>query len=155
MFPKRPLISRKCITSRAVERMQFFLADNAMERAWAWVVHAYGNIHMLKTVGHWMDGGGGYWVLFGLLLSCGLGVPLPEDIPLLLAGYFVADGKMNLALAGICALVRHHWRGLHSLFFEPTVRDEYYPGADHRNSYQSGSDQMGGTRILRSTVFGW
>jgi membrane protein DedA with SNARE-associated domain len=45
----------------------------------------------------------GYPVLFGLLLSCGLGVPLPEDIPLLLAGYFVADGKMNLVLAAISA----------------------------------------------------
>jgi membrane protein DedA with SNARE-associated domain len=45
----------------------------------------------------------GYPVLFGLLLSCGLGVPIPEDIPLLLAGYFVADGRMNLAAAAICA----------------------------------------------------
>lgn len=45
----------------------------------------------------------GYPVLFGLLLSCGLGVPIPEDIPLLIAGYFVADGRMNLALAAICA----------------------------------------------------
>jgi membrane protein DedA with SNARE-associated domain len=49
----------------------------------------------------------GYPVLFGLLLSCGLGVPLPEDIPLLLAGYFVADGKMNLFLAAIAA-----WAGI-------------------------------------------
>ncbi len=45
----------------------------------------------------------GYSVLFGLLLSCGLGVPVPEDIPLLVAGYFVADGRMNLALTAICA----------------------------------------------------
>lgn len=45
----------------------------------------------------------GYPVLFGLLFSCGLGVPLPEDIPLLLAGYFVANGKMHLGIAAICA----------------------------------------------------
>jgi membrane protein DedA with SNARE-associated domain len=45
----------------------------------------------------------GYPVLFGLLFSCGLGVPIPEDIPLLIAGYFVADGRMNLAVAAIVA----------------------------------------------------
>ena len=31
---------------------------------------------------HWISHGG-YVVLFGLLFSCGLGLPLPEDIPLL------------------------------------------------------------------------
>ena len=45
----------------------------------------------------------GYPLLFGMLFSCGLGVPIPEDLPLLVAGYFVADGKMNLATAAICA----------------------------------------------------
>jgi membrane protein DedA with SNARE-associated domain len=32
-----------------------------------------------------------------------LGMPIPEDIPLVVAGIFVANGKMNLALAAICA----------------------------------------------------
>lgn len=50
----------------------------------------------------WMEAGG-YLLLFGLLLSCGLGVPIPEDIPLTLAGFFVAQGKMNLAIASIAA----------------------------------------------------
>jgi membrane protein DedA with SNARE-associated domain len=45
----------------------------------------------------------GYPVLFGLLFSCGLGVPLPEDIPLILAGYFIANGKMHLGIAAVCA----------------------------------------------------
>lgn len=45
----------------------------------------------------------GYPVLFGLLLSCGMGVPLPEDIPLILAGYFVAIGKMKLVWAALSA----------------------------------------------------
>jgi membrane protein DedA with SNARE-associated domain len=45
----------------------------------------------------------GYPVLFGVLLSCGMGLPLPEDIPLFFAGYFVFLGKMNLALAATCA----------------------------------------------------
>ena len=50
----------------------------------------------------WMERGS-YFVLFGLLFACGLGLPLPEDIPLLIAGALVAKGKMNLALAAICA----------------------------------------------------
>jgi membrane protein DedA with SNARE-associated domain len=50
---------------------------------------------------------GGYFVLFGLLFACGLGLPLPEDIPLLLAGYFVANGKMHLVIAAVVA-----WLGI-------------------------------------------
>lgn len=46
---------------------------------------------------------GGYFILFGLLFACGLGLPLPEDIPLLLAGWFVAQGNMNLVIAGLVA----------------------------------------------------
>jgi len=46
---------------------------------------------------------GSYFVLFGLLFSCGLGLPLPEDIPLLIAGAMIATGKMQLAIACICA----------------------------------------------------
>ena len=46
---------------------------------------------------------GSYFVLFGLLFACGLGLPLPEDIPLLIAGALVAKGKMHLALAAVCA----------------------------------------------------
>jgi membrane protein DedA with SNARE-associated domain len=45
----------------------------------------------------------GYPLLFGMLFSCGLGVPIPEDLPLLVAGYFVADGKMSLGIAAITA----------------------------------------------------
>ena len=46
---------------------------------------------------------GGYFILFGLLFACGIGLPLPEDIPLLLAGWFIAQGKMNLFVAAIVA----------------------------------------------------
>src|ERR1700729_3528376 len=49
----------------------------------------------------------GYPVLFGLLFSCGLGLPLPEDVPLVIAGYFVANGKMHLGIAAVCA-----WLGI-------------------------------------------
>lgn len=50
----------------------------------------------------WLERGS-YAVLFGLLFSCGLGMPLPEDIPLLFAGALVARGQMHLALAALCA----------------------------------------------------
>jgi membrane protein DedA with SNARE-associated domain len=46
---------------------------------------------------------GGYVMLFGLLFMCGLGLPMPEDIPLLAAGALIAAGKMNLGIAAICA----------------------------------------------------
>jgi membrane protein DedA with SNARE-associated domain len=55
-------------------------------------------IRIQDLMGTW-----GYPVLFGLLFSCGMGVPLPEDVPLLLAGYFIAIGKMHWVLAAICA----------------------------------------------------
>lgn len=54
--------------------------------------------HIQNLMGTW-----GYPVLFGLLFSCGVGMPLPEDIPLLLAGYFVANGKMHLVIAAVAA----------------------------------------------------
>jgi membrane protein DedA with SNARE-associated domain len=60
-------------------------------------------INLHKVVG-WMDVGVyGYFILFGLLFSCGLGMPLPEDIPLLVAGMLVGAGKMNLAIVAVGA----------------------------------------------------
>jgi membrane protein DedA with SNARE-associated domain len=65
--------------------------------------HWWGHLDALSTIERWMGTDWGYAVLFGLLLSCGLGVPIPEDIPLLLAGYFVAGGQMNLVIAAVTA----------------------------------------------------
>ncbi len=56
----------------------------------------------LQQVQGWFEAGG-YLVLFGLLFLCGVGLPLPEDIPLLIAGFFVAKGQMHLVPAAICA----------------------------------------------------
>jgi membrane protein DedA with SNARE-associated domain len=56
----------------------------------------------LDTVQGWFQAGG-YFMLFGLLFACGLGLPLPEDIPLLLGGYFVAIGKMHIVWVGVLA----------------------------------------------------
>jgi membrane protein DedA with SNARE-associated domain len=56
----------------------------------------------IDSVQGWMETGG-YVVLFGLLTACGMGFPLPEDIPLMAAGVLVADHKMHLWIAAITA----------------------------------------------------
>jgi membrane protein DedA with SNARE-associated domain len=38
---------------------------------------------------------GGPVVIFALLFACGLGLPLPEDVPLIIGGFFVAQHKMH------------------------------------------------------------
>jgi membrane protein DedA with SNARE-associated domain len=58
-------------------------------------------LNLLRVQG-WFEAGG-YLALFGLLFACGLGLPLPEDVPLLLAGVFIFHGKMQLAHAAILA----------------------------------------------------
>lgn len=42
---------------------------------------------------------GAYAAIFGILIICGLGVPLPEDVPLMAAGYLTWRGTMNAELA--------------------------------------------------------
>lgn len=46
-----------------------------------------------------LSSGASYFIIFGILVACGLGFPLPEDIPLIAAGYLVWDGTMDLTLA--------------------------------------------------------
>lgn len=41
-------------------------------------------------------GGVAYAMVFGILLACGLGVPLPEDISLILGGYLAHAGQVKL-----------------------------------------------------------
>jgi membrane protein DedA with SNARE-associated domain len=51
---------------------------------------------------------GGYFVLFGLLFACGLGLPLPEDIPLIIAGILIAQGQFHIvpvAIAAWCGII--------------------------------------------------
>jgi LPXTG-motif cell wall-anchored protein len=59
-----------------------------------------------STIQGWIAAGG-YLVLFLLLFGCGLGLPLPEDIPLMIAGALAHAGHMDLAIAGACA-----WAGI-------------------------------------------
>ena len=62
-----------------------------------WTLAAW---HFAEHVQRWMYTGG-YFVLFGLLFACGLGLPLPEDFPLLVAGARVAAGKMHLEVDAV------------------------------------------------------
>jgi membrane protein DedA with SNARE-associated domain len=41
-----------------------------------------------------LSGGVAYSIIFGILVACGLGLPLPEDIPLIAAGYLIWDGTI-------------------------------------------------------------
>ena len=43
---------------------------------------------ILDTIQRFVEAGG-YYVIFALLFACGLGLPLPEDVPLIIGGYFV------------------------------------------------------------------
>ncbi len=42
-----------------------------------------------------LSSGVSYAIIFGILVACGLGFPLPEDIPLIASGYLVWDGTMR------------------------------------------------------------
>ena len=64
------------------------------------------NPFSLEHVQQWFEWGG-YFILFGLLFACGVGLPLPEDIPLLLGGYFTALGQMHLVWVAVLA-----WLGI-------------------------------------------
>lgn len=58
------------------------------------------------TVEAWLAAGG-YLLLFGVLCLCGLGLPLPEDVPLIAAGALIATGKMHWL--GACVVA---WSGI-------------------------------------------
>ncbi|MGD0388377.1 MAG: DedA family protein [Tepidisphaeraceae bacterium] len=60
----------------------------------------------VNTVKGWLLRGS-YGTLFGLLFSCGLGFPLPEDVPLIAAGILIYHHHMHLAIAAPLA-----WLGI-------------------------------------------
>ncbi|MGD0769077.1 MAG: DedA family protein [Tepidisphaeraceae bacterium] len=60
----------------------------------------------VDTVKGWLLRGS-YGTLFGLLFSCGLGFPLPEDVPLIAAGMLIYHHHMHLAIAAPLA-----WLGI-------------------------------------------
>ncbi|NDC25583.1 MAG: DedA family protein, partial [Proteobacteria bacterium] len=54
-----------------------------------------------------LSGGVAYLLIFGILVACGLGFPLPEDIPLIATGYLIWDktltwfGGLSVTLLGV------------------------------------------------------
>ncbi|HZL33759.1 MAG TPA: DedA family protein [Tepidisphaeraceae bacterium] len=63
-------------------------------------------IGLSERLGHWIHHAivvGGYPALFGLLFACGLGLMLPEDVPLITAGVLIQHGQFHWAIAAICA----------------------------------------------------
>lgn len=52
-----------------------------------------------------LTGGVAYAIIFGILVACGLGFPLPEDLPLIATGYLVWDGTMSWLPAVTITLV--------------------------------------------------
>jgi membrane protein DedA with SNARE-associated domain len=56
----------------------------------------------IEHVQNWMQAGG-YFVLFGVLFACGLGFPLPEDVPLMVAGALAHKGIFHLVPVAIFA----------------------------------------------------
>jgi membrane protein DedA with SNARE-associated domain len=46
-----------------------------------------------------------YLVIFGILLACGLGFPLPEDVPLIATGYLIWEGTMTWVPALLVTLL--------------------------------------------------
>lgn len=63
-------------------------------------------IFEVHTLIRWLRRGR-YGALFGLLFSCGLGLPMPEDVPLLATGIMVYHREMHLWLAAPLA-----WLGI-------------------------------------------
>jgi len=51
-----------------------------------------------------LSAGVAHLIIFGVLVACGLGFPLPEDIPLIAAGYLVWDGTITLISALLVTL---------------------------------------------------
>lgn len=47
----------------------------------------------------------GYLLLLGILLAAGLGLPLPEDIPLIIAGYLIHIGQFGFTMALLVSMV--------------------------------------------------
>lgn len=58
----------------------------------------------LMQVQGWIEAGG-YLVIVLIFIACGLGLPLPEDIPLILSGALAAAGKLDLVTASACCWV--------------------------------------------------
>jgi len=44
------------------------------------------------------------WIIFIILIACGLGLPIPEDIPIVVSGMLISDSSVNFKNAFIVCL---------------------------------------------------
>ncbi len=54
--------------------------------------------NLLKALLIGSHGWPAYGTIFGILVACGMGIPFPEDVSLILGGYLVFQGAANLPL---------------------------------------------------------
>lgn len=98
---------------------------------------------------------GGPWMVFGLLFLCGLGFPLPEEIPIMAAGYFIGTGRMGWALTCVLA-----WCGIIAgdcilYWFGRRLRAEHHPHQACRQAFHQGTHSQGRTPLRAAGVSGW
>src|SRR3954469_168217 len=73
-----------------------------------WMLALFGLDISVNRVLEFMNRGGiGYGVLFGMLFLCGLGLPVPEDIPLIASGILIGSKQMHFGIAAPLA-----WAGI-------------------------------------------
>lgn len=60
--------------------------------------------HLAEHGWHWVEAHG-YVAMFALLFASGIGLPLPEDVPIIAAGVQIARGAMKWYIAGPVAWV--------------------------------------------------
>ncbi len=88
-----------------------------------WFMHVL-NWFSFERIQHWISTkgfGGGVLIMFSLLFACGLGLPLPEDVPLVIGGALLCTDKRSWAIVGDRRLVRHHRRRHHALHARPAA----------------------------------
>ena len=97
---RRPVAGFR-ISGKAVRVIILVVLALCLAAATAWVLtRPHGEV--FRLIQHWIHRGG-YPVLFLLLFCCGLGLPLPEDVPLIISGILVQTGEFSLATAAIVA----------------------------------------------------
>ncbi len=60
---------------------------------------------LLSLFGGASGGALSYGLVFGILILCGLGLPIPEDVSLILGGFLAYEGKADLALMMVTGYV--------------------------------------------------
>lgn len=83
-----------------------------------------------------LSGSVAYAIIFGVLVACGLGFPLPEDVPLVAAGYLVWDetltwfGALAVTMAGVLigdSILFYIGRNFGMRLLDPRRKKPFFP----------------------------